>query len=268
MHDTQEYHFPEFFSSSERLHRAINSKKGLEDSDHIIVSFEHIKKDIIKYFHINDEKISVCPPPFHTSWFSEKEFSSREDLEKKYGVDKKFLLYPAATWQHKNHRLLIDALKNLEVRGLQLQLICTGNKTEYFEVLQTFINKYNLSHKIKFLGIVPEKDLIGLYKATSLVIIPTLYEAGSGPLYEAMRYGTPVISSDVTSLPETMSNSNFLFNPDNVNALSDQIEKMLRDDSFKEENILNSKKRIEFLGKQNYINNFLDAFRKAEINEK
>ena len=49
-------------------------------------------------------------------------------------------------------------------------------------------------------GIVPEEDLIGLYKWASLVVIPTLYEAGSGPLYEAMKYSTPVICSNVTSV--------------------------------------------------------------------
>ncbi len=72
MHDLQEYHYPEFFSSQERLHRAINNKKALSESSRIIVSFKHIKNDIIKYFHIEENKISVSNTFIVTVtyWFS------------------------------------------------------------------------------------------------------------------------------------------------------------------------------------------------------
>ena len=78
------------------------------------------------------------------------------------------------------------------------------------------ISELNLSEAVHFLGIVPEEDLISLYKNSSLVVIPTLYEAGSGPLYEAMRYQVPVICSNVTSLPDTVSNDEFLFDPNDM----------------------------------------------------
>ena len=64
MHDLQELIMPENFSAGERLHRALNSKKAVDESDQIIVSFKHVKEDVIKYFGLNDEQISICPPPF------------------------------------------------------------------------------------------------------------------------------------------------------------------------------------------------------------
>ena len=197
---------PENFLAGERLHRALNGKKAVDESDHIIVSFNHVKEDVKKFFKLNNEMVSVCPPPFHEEWFVNKSGTSAEDLITKYGLNDKFILYPAATWEHKNHLALFKALSLLKEKNNIVHLICTGNKTEYYYKLMASAKEYGIEGQVKFLGIVSEEDLLGLYKLTSLVVIPTTYEAGSGPLYEAMRYSIPVICSNVTSLPESIGN--------------------------------------------------------------
>ena len=97
MHDFQDFHYPEYFSPQERIHRAINNKKCLDESSHIIVSFDHIKNDVLKYFNINEEKVSVCPPPFTENWFTGNTFTDPELVKEKYSLPKQFILYPAAT---------------------------------------------------------------------------------------------------------------------------------------------------------------------------
>lgn len=256
MHDVQEFHFPEFFTASERLHRAINNFKSVSESDHIIVSFEHIKKDLLKYYSVPAEKISVCPPPFADDWFATKKETDWQILEKKYSISKKYLLYPAATWPHKNHITLIEALSEVRSTVPEISLVCTGNKTEYYSTLEKKLKELKLENSVKFLGIVPEEDLIGLYKNSELVVIPTLYEAGSGPLYEAMKYKIPVICANTTSLPETVSNAKYVFNPSDVKELSVLIIKMLNDDNEKKLNILNSEGRMKELGAQDYFKSF------------
>ena len=256
MHDVQEFHFPEFFTASERLHRAINSFKSVSESDHIIVSFDHIKSDLMKYYSIPENKVSVCPPPFADDWFATKKETDWQTLEKKYSLTKKYLLYPAATWPHKNHIRLLEALKEVQKRTPDLNLICTGNKTDYYDIIHKKILEFGLENSVKFLGIVPEEDLIGLYKNAELVVIPTLYEAGSGPLYEAMKYKVPVICANTTSLPETVSNAKYIFNPTDVNELSELIIKMINDENEKRENVSNSEKRMKELGGENYLESF------------
>lgn len=256
MHDVQEFHFPEFFSASERLHRAINNLKSVSESDHIIVSFEHIKNDLIKYYSIPESKVSVCPPPFTEDWFATKKETEWKILESKYSISKKYLLYPAATWPHKNHIFLIEALAKVKEKISGISLICTGNKTEYFSFIDKKIFELDLQDSINFLGIIPEEDLIGLYKNTALVVIPTLYEAGSGPLYEAMRYQVPVICSDTTSLPDTINNPKYIFNPKDVEQLIMLITKMLMDENEKRENVVSSEKRMKELGEKNYFESF------------
>lgn len=262
MHDIQEYHYPEYFTTSQKLHRKINNINAMDESDHIIVSFDHIKNDLLKYFDVMPGKISICPPPFAEDWFLSKKVISVEDLESKFQIENEFLLYPAATWKHKNHSSLFKALSLLNEEGLKIQLICTGNKTDYFEDLQKESDDLGLGDQIKFLGIVSEEDLIGLYKCTSLVVIPTKYEAGSGPLYEAMRYSVPVICSDVTSLPDTMDNKKYIFNPNNINEIASLIKRMLQEKDFTSENLKNSAERLHSLGKVNYTQNFITVYKK------
>jgi len=266
MHDLQEYHYPEFFSTQEKRHRKINNSKAIFDSDHIIVSFKHVKNDILKFFGVDKDKISVCLPPFAESWFLSKNETGWDELSKKYGLKKKYLLYPAATWKHKNHIMLIRVLKSIKNEGIEIDLVCTGNKTNYFKNINTLIEEFNLSEVVHFLGVVPEEDLIGLYKNTSLVVVPTLYEAGSGPLYEAMRYGVPVICSNVTSLPETMENNEFLFDPNDKNKIKEKIIKGLSDKEFRRRNLENSKKRMGILNQSNYYNSFINVYKQFNRN--
>ncbi|MBZ0198367.1 MAG: glycosyltransferase family 4 protein [Ignavibacteriaceae bacterium] len=261
MHDLQEFHYPEFFPAAERLHRAVNCKKAIYKSNHVIVSFAHIKNDVLKYFEIEPSRVSICPPPFAEEWFSKKSFTLKDELIKKYSLLDNFILYPAATWRHKNHAALIEAVALLRDKGVDASLICTGNKTEHYSLLQKQVDDLNLTEHVKFLGIVDEEDLIGLYKIAGAVVIPTLYEAGSGPMYEAMRYGTPVLASNVTSLPESMGDNRFIFDPKNVEEMRQLIEKLLTDKNFRNDNLKNSQQRIEFFKTQDYAKNFIEVYK-------
>ncbi len=262
MHDLQELHFPENFDSGERIHRAINNHKSVFNSSHIIVSYNHVKKDIIKFYDLDHNKVSVCPPRFTANWFTTELETSWKELSNEYSLSKKYLLYPAATWPHKNHIRLLAALKMVREKIPDINLICTGNKTDYFPAIQKKIIELNLQNSVKFLGIVSEDDLIGLYKNTELVVIPTLYEAGSGPLYEAMRYEIPVICANTTSLPETIVDERFIFDPYNEISLSKLIIEMLSDEKLIRENITNSRNRMTELSKYDYFENFWKVYKK------
>jgi len=262
MHDLQEFHFPENFSSAERIHRTINNHKAMYEADKIIVSFEHIKKDIVNFYNVPDNKVSVCPPPFAENWFTTKEESDWSSLVNKYSISKKYLLYPAATWPHKNHLRLLEALKEVQRRIPDIKLLCTGNKTDYYSSIEEKIKELEIENSVKFLGIVPEEDLIGLYKNAELVVIPTLYEAGSGPLYEAMRYEVPVICARTTSLPETIGDERFMFDPNDEISLSKLIIQLLTNEKLREENLVNSRSKMKEFAKYDYFKNFWEVYNK------
>lgn len=246
MHDVQELHFPEYFSSEERAKRAVNYKKAIDGSGAVIVSYNHIKKDIIKYFNKPENQVFTILLDMQELWF-DKIKTSDKSLLNKFDLPQKYLLYPASTWEHKNHLRLLKAIKQLN--NEEIQLVCTGHQTEfYINQIKPLLIDYNLEHKVKFLGIVEDNELYLLYQNCKAVVVPTLYEAGSFPLMESIIMGIPVICSNVTSLPETMGNERFVFDPYDISDIANKIEMIWFEEEYRRDNlVLLDKQKVKLI---------------------
>lgn len=249
MHDVQELHFPEFFTSTERAYRAVHYKNVIDGADAVIVSYSHVKNDIIKYFDKPANQIHTVLLDMKDLWFSKISNRNSKILDK-YNLPSSFLLYPASSWEHKNHLNLIKAIKLLN--NPEIHLICTGHPTMHFtQQIEPFIKEQGLLDRIKFVGIVSDEELYELYHACKAVVIPTLYEAGSFPLMESILMGIPVVCSNVTSLPETIGDNRFVFDPSRINDIADKINKIWFDEVFRIENITLLKKQALKLNNNN-----------------
>jgi glycosyltransferase involved in cell wall biosynthesis len=164
---------------------------------------------------------------------------------------KQFLLYPANAWKHKNHLFLLDVLAYIRDKfNLQINVFFTGN----FNSLngQLIIEKstqLNLQNQVLFFGVVEENILYSLYKQAVGVVIPTLYEAGSFPLMESILLNVPVICSNVTSLPETIGNVKFVFDPENLSDFSEKLIQFWEDEEFRKDNLKQLKLQSDILTK-------------------
>jgi glycosyltransferase involved in cell wall biosynthesis len=265
MHDVQELHFPEFFSPEERAWRAEHYWKSLKYASGVIVSFTHVKQDLIKYFRLDESKVHVCPPPYNQINLTSPSQNESESYCEKYTGLKNFILYPAQTWEHKNHLALIKALEFIKDKYKQsVNLVCTGKKNiDYFHVIEKHLNTSPISEQVHFMDIVPEPELYWLYENCSLVVIPTLYEAGSFPLLEAMFLETPVICSNVTSLPDTIKDQRFIFDPLNIEQIGELIFVMLKNRNLIDENISNSRDRTKYLKSLDGFSCILNALEKT-----
>jgi glycosyltransferase involved in cell wall biosynthesis len=259
MHDVQHFYFPEFFTPLQRTHKSISYHISMEEADHIIVSFNHVKSDLIKYFKTVKTEISVCRVPLTDDWITTKA-TPAEELRIKYHLPEIFMLTPAATWEHKNHIAVLEALNLLRGESFKIFWVATGYKTPFFKTIEERIKELELEDQVLFTDIVSESDLKGLYDIASLVVIPTLYEAGSGPLFEAMRYEVPVICSNVTSLPETIGNREFVFNPINIVEIATLIKRAIKDDKFIKSNKENSRLQSAHLRNLDYQRSFVEAY--------
>ena len=255
MHDVQELHFPEYFTPEDRADRAVAYLKYIKNADKIIVSYQHIKADIIRYFNIGVDRIAVCLLDMGNLWIDK--FSSADIISLTHlHIPEKFILYPANTWVHKNHLKLLEALALIKAQGhTDLKVVCTGHKTSYFDsILKSYIDKEGLSGQVIFTGVVNEQELYSTYKTCAGVVVPTLYEAGSFPLVESILLDVPVICSNVTSLPETIDNDAFVFNPTDVQELSSMLLRLWSDETFRGMSIANCKKQAPKLRKTGALN--------------
>lgn len=267
MHDLQHKYFPEFFYAPGIKKRDDYYRSSAELCSRIIVSFNHVKNDIINFYNISSEKIDVCRPGLEIQGgISAKVMKRSNDILEKYKVPEDFLIYPAAPSPHKNHIRLIRALRLLHSKyNKKISLVVTGRVSsfDYDAELKNEINKLGLNRYVTFTEWVSNEELYVLLKKSSLVVIPTLYEAGSGPLDEAIALGTPVICSNVTALPEQIGDEKFLFDPYDVEKMAEKIYLMLTDEKLRKENIENSQIQAEKFGWKNTINSFINSYKKA-----
>ena len=235
-HDLQHLHYPEFFTPSEIDRRESLYPAACRTARVVVVASEFVKRDVVERYHIDPRKVQVipwAPPPLPESPTAE-DFST---LRRKYGLSERpFALYPAMTWEHKNHVRLLDALALLRDRdGLEPRFVFTGYKTDFWPRVECRMNELGLGGQVNFLGMVPREELSALYRAAQFVFIPTLFEAASAPLYEAWQHGTPVACSSVTSLPEQAAGAALLFDPFDVETIARALARMATEEGLRDE---------------------------------
>ncbi len=263
LHDLQHKYYPKFFKKNELEYREKYYKLSAKLSDGIVVSFRHVKRDIRKFYGIDSSKIFVTGLGIDNRFVNIKEIPFPE-INKELKIPKDYILYPAQTWPHKNHINLLKALLFLKQKGIIINCVCTGRKNDFFyKRINNFILQHKMGDQIYFTDFVPVEILKTLYKNAKAVVIPTLYEAGSFPLFEAISLEIPVICSNVTSLPDTIKNKKFIFNPRNVKEIAEKILKIVFDKKYREENISNSRNLKNLYSWQHPVNRLLDAYNYA-----
>jgi len=150
---------------------------------------------------------------------------------RKYGLQPgSYLFFPAHTWQHKNHRTAIDALRILrETSGLTPTLVCTGGAREAQPALEQQIAEHGLQKQVRFLGYCPHGDLPTLYRGAACLIFPSLFEGFGMPVLEAMACGCPVVCSNTSSLPEIAGDAALQVDPFDGEAFAAAAARLLRD---------------------------------------
>jgi glycosyltransferase involved in cell wall biosynthesis len=235
-HDLQHLHYPEFFDQTDIAWRENLYPSACRSAHTVVVASEFVKRDVIERYRIEPHKIQVipwAPPPLPESTPAE-EFST---LRSKYGLSElPFALYPAMTWEHKNHLRLLEALALLRDRdGLEIRFVFTGYKTDFWPRVERRVNELGLAGRVNFLGLIPCEELSMLYRAAQFVFVPTLFEAASAPLFEAWQHSVPVACSSVTSLPEQAAGAALLFDPFEVEAIARALGRMATEEVLRDE---------------------------------
>lgn len=191
------------------------------------------KKDIIKRFNISKDKIKVIHEGIEPNFKVIKNNKVIEKTLKKYDVNKPFIFYSGSISPRKNISRILEAYKNINT-DLKYELIITGLKKWSHEEIETELNKKS-NKKIKLLGYVSEEELIHLYNSAELYLYPSLYEGFGLPILEAQACGCPVITSNLTSMPEVAGEGAILVDPYNTKQIEKAIVDILSNKELKNE---------------------------------
>jgi glycosyltransferase involved in cell wall biosynthesis len=235
-HDLQHLHHPEFFTREILDWRAAFFSTGCTMAHTVVVASYWVRDDVIAHFEIPPEKVQVIPLAPPTQAYPEPSMKTLATVEAAYGLRTPFALYPAVTWPHKNHSRLLEALARLRDRDrLRVRLVCTGYQNESWPQIRRRTEELRLQDQVQFLGFVPPEHLRALYRLAQFVVVPTLFEAASGPLIEAWQDDVPVACSNVTSLPEQAGDAALIFDPLSVEAMAAAIAEMATNAQLRED---------------------------------
>lgn len=247
-------HFPEMFIQKDLWQLKNWTKFSVKNADHIITISKFSKEDIVKQYGLAKEKITVAYPGYDKNKFkvfAKANFASKnqsakfkvEEIRKQYKVGDKYIIYIGTIQPRKNLVRLMEAFARVVTKGhlpgeqhrhlegaQELELVIVG-KTRgkgkegwmYEDILQA-PKDLGIEKRVKFLGFVPADDLSVLLSGAVVFIQPSLWEGFGIPVVEAMASGTPVIASNVSSLPEVVGNAGILVDPYSL----DQIEQAIR----------------------------------------
>lgn len=203
---------------------------SVKKAEKVIAVSNATKKDIVKYFKIKPEKIEVIYEGVDQQFQAMENSPKIENLKQKYQLRKPFLFYTGVWRNHKNLVGLIKAFKIVkEQYRLDINLVLGGKEDPYYPEVRKTWQEEGLEQEIIPVGFIDQKELPIFYNAAYAFIIPSFYEGFGLIGLEAMNCGTPVISSNSTSLPEILGNAAIYFDPHQPEDIAEKINLVFQD---------------------------------------
>jgi len=227
IHDITPLHFPGHKMKS--LIRRIGFKivffSSVKKAAKIIAVSKNTKNDIVNYFKIKESKIKVI-----YEGVDEQFTKSPQPPFVKGGATKPFIFYTGVWRNHKNLVGLVKAFSILRNKyKLDYQLVLGGKEDSYYPEVRKTWERLNLEKEIIRTGFIKQEELPLFYNAAEAFIVPSFYEGFGLIGLEAMACGTPVISSNTTSLPEVLGEAAIYFNPNNPKKMAEKMKLVLTD---------------------------------------
>lgn len=216
-------------------------KKGIQYSidraDKIITISESSKRDIINILNVDEHNIDIVPPGVDYNLFNKSyKESEKQGIRLKYKLPEKYILYMGTLEPRKNIESIVKAFdlfkKENDLNSKDIKLVIAGKKGWMFETIFDLVTKLNLGEDIVFTDYVDEIDKPIIYGMAKLFIFPSIYEGFGIPVVEAMAASVPVITSNISSLPEVAGDAAIMVQPRDSVSIAEYMNKILSDEVF------------------------------------
>lgn len=259
--DMQQEYYPGFFTEQELRVRKESYKPSVDAADKVIVPSEFTRASLIEKYGTPPEKLAVIHYGFNENFREIKDPDRIHAFKAQHGLDKPYMFYPAATWPHKNHANLIEALYLLKNEArFDGYMVLTGIARGAQQALLELCGTHGLSNMVKFLGYLPYEDLPVLFSGARMMVFPSLFEGFGIPAIEAMACGCPVVCSDATSLPEVVGNAGVLFEPRLPGDMAEKIEMVWKDEAKRMKMVESGYERVKMFDWQSAISKTLQVY--------
>jgi glycosyltransferase involved in cell wall biosynthesis len=221
---------------------------------------------LVDKYQVSPDKIDVVYNGYGHEYQVMDSDRELELVKMKYALDRPFMYYPAATWPHKNHKKLLEAMRLLSDKyNFDGNLVLTGVAKQSNNEILGDIDRLRLTDRVKILGYLPYGDIPSLYNLARLLVYPSLFEGFGLPLVEAMACGCPIVCSNVTAMPEVVKNAALFFTPTSEEDIADKIWSVWNDDSLRGQLVLKGRERVKQFQWERSARETIEVYRKALV---
>ena len=222
IHDLQPFVMPEHFSPIKRNFSRIAVPRSTRVARLVLTPSEYTRQSVIELLDADPDRVVVVP---HGVAPTPDPATPFDEIRTRYDLDRPYFVFPAITYPHKNHVLLVRALADVP----DALLVLTGGAGQLEQELDAEAERLGVTDRIRRPGRVPRADLDGLLDSATALLFPSRFEGFGAPVLEAMTRGCPVVAADVTALPEVVGDAGILLSPDEPEEWSRVMLELLED---------------------------------------
>lgn len=262
IYDLQYAAYPQFFAPDDEAGRERTFLTAARLAERLVCISEFTRQSVLAQGNVPPGRTATVPislPRRLSRAAPEAVAAARARL----GLgDARYFLYPANYWPHKNHRMLLTAFGMLAAgRTDDVRLVLTGADTGLRAELGQAAARLGLAERVTFAGYVSDEELSALLTGAAALVFPSLFEGFGMPLVEAMAVGTPIVCSDVTSLPEVGAEAALYFDPKRPDTMAAALTRLLDEPGLAEGLVAKGRERLAaFGGPEDMARKYLDVF--------
>lgn len=236
IHDCIHLMFPQYLPNRLAYVYARGSMwSATRKADRILTVSEASKRDILRFFDVPPDKVQVVYNAIDERFLQPPDEEGMDLIRQRYQLHRPFVLYVGNIKPHKNVERLIAAFGRARAAGPDdLQLLIVGDDLSRYPSLRQMVHRNKLDKAVRFLGFQPASTIASFYRLARAFAFPSLYEGFGLPPLEAMACGTPVVTSNVSSLPEVAGDAALLVDPQNVDDIADGIRRAVTDETLRQ----------------------------------
>lgn len=231
VHDLSFVRVPE--AASPRLKAYLDDvvPRSVRRSDHVLADSQATKDDLIALYDLSADKITVLLSGVDARF--QRSTGDTSAILQKYKIQQPYIFAVGTVQPRKNYSRLIEALALLRQQGLPLHLVIAGGRGWLEDPIYATMRTTRMQEYVNFIGFADDADLPALYSAAACFAFPSLYEGFGLPVLEAMGCGTPVVTSNISSLPEVAGDAALMVDPHSVEAIAESIRALVEDETLR-----------------------------------
>tara|TARA_B100000315_G_scaffold212472_1_gene209859 strand:- start:2068 stop:3189 length:1122 start_codon:yes stop_codon:yes gene_type:complete len=236
IHDIAFFLYPDMEPLKFRIYMRCMIKAITKRADLIIAVSASTKSDLVNILNVPEEKIRVVHSAVNEKYYKLEHKNS--SIKKKYNINKNYFLFVGDLLPRKNISKLFEAFSLLPERiKNEYQIVIVGGRKYSFKRIENTLKENNLTSSVIFTGYINEEDILLLYNSADIFVFPSFYEGFGFPILEAMSCGVPVITSNVSSMPEIAGDAAILIDPNDSEELAGAISTLVDDADLRQKKI-------------------------------